>query len=351
VSVKDPRPLRTVPAPGRAAGGTTVPGIFGSLGLLMGLFATVALVVAAMDWRDETAQAHWPLVSALIERGEVAAYRRETRDGDRMRWQLDYRVRFDLAGQEQIASITLPSATSSAQGAELQSWAARHRRGDHIEVRYDPAHPSRAVFASAGVPNAGSRTHSDLVLVMAFAMASVGLLALAKHLASEESRELSLADSDSPSLVRIALGVVSIEIGLVLAGIAVSATIHATDRFTSEVLIAVPAGLIFVFGGILLAMRPGNRRWQAVLSALLVTCFAVTFDWVALALGEGVFGGGSALGPSIGAELPVGEFLGRAAFGVAAIVLDIFAVIVWIRHWRGIFRPDSNSDTGNGATG
>jgi hypothetical protein len=319
--------------------------MFGFFGLLMGLFATLALIAAAVDWSDETAQAHWPLVSAVIDRGEVTASRRAQSDGGGMTRKLNYRVRFDVNGHEQIASITLPSATSESQGAELQSWAARHRQGNHIDVRYDPSRPSRAIFASAAVPNAGPRTHSDLVLVMVFAMACVGLLALAKHLALEESRE-AVNNTDDPSRGgRIALGFISAAIGLVVIGTAVSAAIHATDPFTSERIIAVPAGLIFVLGGALVALPPGSRRWQSVLSALLVTCFAVTFDWVAFGPGERKFGGGISLGLHVGAGFPVGEFIGRAVFGVVAIVLDIFAIIVWISHCRRLLRPKPDSDT------
>jgi hypothetical protein len=53
---KDPGSERSVHAPGGAVGGTTVSGMFGFFGLLMGLFATFAIVAAAVDWRDETAR-------------------------------------------------------------------------------------------------------------------------------------------------------------------------------------------------------------------------------------------------------------------------------------------------------
>jgi len=181
---------------------------------------------------------------------------------------------------------------------------------------------------------------------MLFAMACVGLLALAKHLALEESREAAVNNTEDPSRGgRIALGFVSAAIGLVVIGTAVSAAIHATDPFTSERIIAVPAGLIFVLGGALVALPPGSRRWQSVLSALLVTCFAVTFDWVAFGPGERKFGGGISLGLHVGAGFPVGEFIGRAVFGVVAIVLDIFVIIVWISHCRRLLRPKTDSDT------
>jgi peptidoglycan/LPS O-acetylase OafA/YrhL len=180
---------------------------------------------------------------------------------------------------------------------------------------------------------------------MVFALACVGLLALAKHLALEESRE-AVNNTDDPSRGgRIALGFISAAIGLVVIGTAVSAAIHATDPFTSERIIAIPAGLIFVLGGALVALPPGSRRWQSVLSALLVTCFAVTFDWVAFGPGERKFGGGVSLGLHVGAGFPVGEFIGRAVFGVVAIVLDIFAIIVWISHCRRLLRPKTDSDT------
>lgn len=345
---EDLRLLRTLHAPGRAVGGATVSGMFGFLGLLMGLFAIFVLIAAAVDWRDETSQAHWPVVSAMIDRGEVTVSRRAQSEGGRMTWKLNCRVRFEVNGHEQIAAITLPSATSESQGAELQSWAARHRRGDHIDVRYDPSRPSRAVFAAAAVPNAGPRRNSDLVLVIIFAMGCVGLLALAKHLALEESREVAVADTDNPSRGgRIALGFISAAIGLVVIGSAVSAAIHATDPFTGERLIAVPAGLMFVLGGTLVALPPGSGRWRGALSALLVTCFAVTFDWVAFGPGDRKFGGGISLGANVGAGFPVGEFIGRAVFGVVAIVLDIFAIIVWISHCRRLLRPITNSDTTN----
>jgi hypothetical protein len=331
---------------GPAVGRTTISGMFGFFGFVMGLCAIFVLIAAAVDWRDETAQAHWPLVSAVIDRGEVTATRRAQSNGGGMTWKLDYRVRFDLNGQEQIASITLPSANSESQAAELQSWATHHRRGDHIDVRYDPSRPSRVIFASATVPIGGPRKNSDLVLVMIFAIACVGLLALAKHLALEESREVALADTDSPSRGgRIALGFISAAIGLVVIGTAVNTAIHATDSFTSERLMAVPAGLIFVLGGALVALPPGGRQWRGALSALLVSCFAVTFDWVAFGPGERKFGGGISLGANVGAGFPVGEFIGRAVFGVAAIVLDIFAVIVWISHCRRLLRPETDSDT------
>jgi len=61
--------------------------------------------------------------------------------------------------------------------------------------------------------------------------------------------------------------------------------------------------------------------------------------------GERKFRGGISLGANVGAGFPVGEFIGRAAFGVVAIVLDILVIIVWINYCRRLVRPETNSDT------
>lgn len=169
------------------------------------------------------------------------------------------------------------------------------------------------------------------MLSLMFAVASVGFLLLAKRLRGAESRVAPQANTDNLSFgARITLGVICAAIGCaVIAG----AAIHTTDPFVSERFFAVPAGLMFVFGGALVTLPPGSARWESLLEALLVTCFALTIDWVAFGPGERRFGGGMSFGP-VGTGFGVGEMYGRAAFGVVAIVLDIFAIVVWSRQLR-----------------
>jgi hypothetical protein len=54
---------------------------------------------------------------------------------------------------------------------------------------------------------------------------------------------------------------------------------------------AAPAGLMFVFAGILIALPPEYTKWRNLLATLVITCFAVTFDWVAFGPGERRFTG------------------------------------------------------------
>lgn len=100
--------------------------------------------------------------------------------------------------------------------------------------------------------------------------------------------------------------------GLFLTGMVPSARCGSVD---SGQLMGVPAGLMFVFAGIFLALPPSYAKWRGLFAALLVSCFALTFDWVAFAPGERRFSG-SVLGTSF---VPA-EVLGRTLFGVCAII-------------------------------
>jgi hypothetical protein len=61
------------------------------------------------------------------------------------------------------------------------------------------------------------------------------------------------------------------------------------------------------------------------LATLVVTCFALTFDWVAFVPGERKFSGSF-----LGVGFTPSAFFGRASFGVCAIILDICAAAMWI---------------------
>jgi hypothetical protein len=124
------------------------------------------------------------------------------------------------------------------------------------------------------------------------------------------------------------------------AGIAVVAAgvLKGMRGSSAEDFMAVPAGLIFVFLGMLLALPRGFARLEGVLGALLVTSFAATFDWIALGSGERHFISSFGLG-SGGAAWSIGELFGRAFFGIFAVLMDIAAVGLWIKVIRGPTRP------------
>jgi hypothetical protein len=294
------------------------------LGWVAGLCAIFALFFAVSDWRDEAAQARWPVVSALIERGAVDSHRAFQSSGGGTYWQLRYRVRYEADG-ERVATLTSRTTRSDEDVARLHAWAAQHRRGGRIDIRYDPSQPDRAVFASADVPNAGPRAGADFQLLMIAAALCVGLLATARHLRSKEAGAV-----DPGNLLpggRIAAGVAVAAMGLLMIGLNVHAALVATHALTSEDFIGALAAAIFVFGGALLALPPDRAGWQKLLAALLVTTFALTLDWVAFGPGERRFSGG--ISYIVGIGFRPGEFFGRAVFGAGAVCFDIAAVVMW----------------------
>lgn len=100
----------------------------------------------------------------------------------------------------------------------------------------------------------------------------------------------------------------------------------------------VPAGLMFVFAGILLALPPQYTGWRNLLTTLVITCFALTFDWVAFGPGERKFSGSI-----MGFGFIPGELLGRALFGVFAVILDGCAIAMWVGLGRHALGMSTNS--------
>jgi hypothetical protein len=319
----------------RTAQQMTAPGFAGLFGLFAGLCAIFAACVTLSDWYSGAAQARWPLVSALVERADVVATPRAPKDGGGTVWKLSYRVRYELDGRQLIATPTSNSVFSEADADRLRAWAAQHRKGSHIDVRYDPSRENRAVFAAAELSFAQDRIRTDLTLFAIAAIASAVLLALAKYLRVRQAHAAPAADSASRGGLAIGLGCAAM--GLMLVGFTIHTAIHA-NPFTADNLMAVPAGLMFVFAGILMALPPEYKQWQTLLATLLITCFALTFDWVAFGPGERKFTG-SFMGIGF---IPV-ELVGRTFFGFFAVILDIFAIKMWIDQYRRGFGPSTES--------
>src|ERR1700748_1713995 len=85
---------------------------------------------------------------------------------------------------------------------------------------------------------------------------------------------------------------------------------------------------MFVFAGMYMSL-PAESKWRSLLATLVVTCFALTFDWVAFGPGERKF-----TGDIMGFRWISGELFGRVAFVFFAILLDIFAAAMWIGEFR-----------------
>jgi hypothetical protein len=316
------------------------------LGLFAGLCAIFAIFVTLADWHDETTQAGWPIISAIVERADVVASARAPKDGGGTVWSLRYRVRYELDGEQRAATLTSRSVFSEADAAKLQSWAAQHRKGTHIDIRYDPSQQNRAAFASAEISPASGRTQTDLILFAVAAIACGGLLALARYLRAREARAAPAPDGAQRG--GLAVGLVFAAMGVMLTGLVIHSAIHG-DPLTADNLMGVPAGLMFVFAGILLGLPPEYKKWRNLLATLVITCFALTFDWVAFGPGERKFSGNI-----MGIGFASGETLGRALFGVCAVVLDIFAIAMWIGQFSRAFgrstSPTPASEQGDQTT-
>jgi hypothetical protein len=311
------------------------------LGWVAGLCAILALFVTVSDWRDERAQARWPVVPALIERGGVESHRAFPSSGGGTYWQLRYRLRYEAEGEERVATLASRSTHSDEEVVRLNAWAAQHRRGGHIDIRYDPSQPGHAVFASADVPNAGPRAGTDFELLMIAATLCVGFLAMARHFGSKQADAALAASAGNLSPGgRIAVGSLVAAMGLLMIGLNVHAALKATHALTSEDFIGSLAAMMFVLGGALLALPPGRAGLQRLIGTLLVTTFALTLDWVAFGPGTRQFSGG--ISYIVGIGFPLSEFSGRVVFGIGAVCLDIAAAVMWVGLIR---RPGAGPST------
>jgi hypothetical protein len=297
------------------------------LGLFAGLCSVFAGVATLADWYSEATERSWPVVSAVVDQAEVDASPREA--GSRTIWTLRYRVHYVLDGTPHAAALISRAAFSWADAETLQAWADQHGKGSEIDIRYDPSRDGRAAFASDEV--SVNRACGDFTLFAMFAAASLGLLALAKFLRRREiSAPAASVVSVGDGVVggRLAIGLATLALGLLISGASIDRTIDA-DPFKAENLMGVPFGLVFVFAGIMVSLPQGPGKWRDLLAALLVTCMALIFDWVAFGPGERQFTGsvnGFGYVPS--------ELSGRVAFGIAAIIFDIFAILMWVQQCR-----------------
>ena len=119
----------------------------------------------------------------------------------------------------------------------------------------------------------------------------------------------------------------------------IPAAARATHALASEDFVFLPAGLMFVFAGVMLALAPERAALRRLFGALLVTAFALTLDWIAFGPGERRFSGGISLGIEIGFN--PGELFGRIAFGIGAAILDIIAAVLWTREIRRLLARDA----------
>ena len=104
------------------------------------------------------------------------------------------------------------------------------------------------------------------------------------------------------------------------------------------------AGLAFFLIGILLLTTPPSQTPEAaaritwrtlLLGGGVVGALAAVFNWVAFGPGPRAFGGSVSI-PFVSVSGPSSEWAGRAAFGVAAVLMDVFLVWMIARGLRDL---------------
>ena|SRR5215831_2438255 len=171
---------------------------------------------------------------------------------------------------------------------------------------------------------------TDLQMLVIFICAAAALIPLARFMAAREKRAIPV---ETPADGRhIGAGVLSFATGVYIIGMGTWQLVAATQPLTSENWMFVPAASLFLFAGVQLMLPPGRVALRHLFGALLMTAFAITFDWVAFGPGERHFTGGLSVG-FLAIGLHSGEWLGRAVFGIPAVITTGVALLMWFR-WR-----------------
>jgi hypothetical protein len=197
-------------------------------------------------------------------------------------------------------------------------------------VRYDPLKPDRVVLARDDLPGCGPQFRTDASLTALCFVVCVALFLCARHFRPRTPAvETATEPGDLSRGGGVALGAATAAIGSLIVGLALQAQIRAPAALSPGDLAAYPAGAMFILCGIILGLPSHQSRSRGILVALLMTCFAITLDWIAFGPGPRSFGGGLSLGlVSLGFQ--PGELFGRIVFGVFAVLLNLFTVFAWL---------------------
>ena len=132
-----------------------------------------------------------------------------------------------------------------------------------------------------------------------------------------------------------AMGALFVVVGLMVVLAAASVVPTDDKAFHAPRWVVSACGLFFVLAGVALAVTSapgapegaGRTTWRRLLlGGTIVGLMAAVFNWIAFGPGERRFGGGIAL-PFVAVGGPGSEWSGRAIFGLAAVLFDLF--LVW----------------------
>lgn len=133
-------------------------------------------------------------------------------------------------------------------------------------------------------------------------------------------------------------------VGLVILLVALRIIPAAESKFQAPHWVVGAAGLAFFLVGILLLTTPpaqtpeqaARTTWRTfLLGGGMVGSMAAIFNWVAFGPGPRHFGGSISI-PFVSISGPQSEWSGRAAFGLVAVMMDLFLGWVIVRGLRDL---------------
>ena len=138
-----------------------------------------------------------------------------------------------------------------------------------------------------------------------------------------------------PPRGQIALGMMVMAAGLSFAALAASYLGTPPDVFPLDRVAGLVAGLSFVFGGAILVVPERFTGTRALAGALMVTSFALLYDWAAFGPGERHLHGGIPF-LHTGVASPLSEMSGRILFAIGAILFNLMALWAWVHARRAV---------------
>jgi hypothetical protein len=97
-----------------------------------------------------------------------------------------------------------------------------------------------------------------------------------------------------------------------------------------------------MLAAVMIVIPPAMLRLQGFLGAVLLSLFAAVPGWIAFGPGPRVFGGSASIGVISVATQP-GASTGRIVFGIAAVLIGLFAAYAWVRWLRSMI--DARDET------
>jgi len=133
-------------------------------------------------------------------------------------------------------------------------------------------------------------------------------------------------------------------VGLIILFVALGIIPTDESKFEAPHWVVGAAGLAFFLIGILLLTTPPDQAPEAaarttwrtfLLGTGVVGAMAAIFNWVAFGPGPRHFGGGISI-PFVAISSRQNEWSGRVAFGIGAVLIDLFLAFVVVRGLRDL---------------